>query len=421
MNPRLLVPVLSVVCAAQPVAGPAGPWTGAIEVPGQDLGIEITLTAGEAWSGTISIPAQGLRDFALAGVRVDGDQVAFALAGIPGEPRFEGRLGPDGIRGTFTQGGRTFPFHLARGAAAKAPEPAAPAGLAEREVKVGRDPWTLPGTLTLPAGKGPWPALVLVHGSGPNDRDETVGPNKPFRDLAWSLARRGVAVLRYDKRTRVHAEACQRAQATFTTWDEAVTDAAAAADFLRGQREVDPARIFILGHSLGGCLAPRIARKAPFAAGLVILAGPTRPLEDLILEQMRDLGLPEAERAGMEAAVARVKALAPGKDPGGPLPFGSGPAYWLDLQGYDPAREAAALPQPMLILQGDKDIQVRGADLEGWKRALGARKDVRIRSFPGLTHLFTAGEGSLADYRKAGHVDDAVIAEIAGWIAARGR
>jgi dienelactone hydrolase len=421
MNLRLLTPVLAAVCAAQPVADPAGSWSGAIEIPGMSLGIEVVLKGGAAWTGTIAIPAQNLKDFALSDLRVEGDAVSFRMAGIPGDPQFQGRVQGGAIQGTFQQGGQSFPFHLARGAAALEARPALPAGLSEREVTVGAQPWALPGTLTLPAGKGPWPVLVLVHGSGPHDRDETIGPNAPFRDLAWSLAQRGVAVLRYEKRTKAHPGACAKAEATFTVWDETVLDAAAAAELLRGVKEVDPRRIFILGHSLGGYVLPRIAAKAPFAAGFISLAGSTRPLEDILLEQMTFLGAPEDQIAQVKLAAARVKALEPGKDPGGPLPLGIPAAYWLDLKGYDPAREAQALHQPLLILQGDRDYQVGAADLARWSKALEGRKNVRIRRFAGLNHLFMAGTGpaSAADYLKAGHVDDAVVGEIAAWIQGR--
>ena len=132
--------------------------------------------------------------------------------------------------------------------------------------------WELPGTLTLPVGKGPFPAVVLVHGSGPNDRDETIGPNKPFRDLAWGLATQGVAALRYDKRSKVHAGK-MAALESMTVDDEVIADAVAAVRLLRQTDEVDPDRVFVIGHSLGGHLAPRVAAEADGVAGVVILSG----------------------------------------------------------------------------------------------------------------------------------------------------
>src|SRR5262249_23144105 len=131
---------------------------------------------------------------------------------------------------------------------------------------------------------GPFPAVVLVHGSGPNDRDETILGNKPFRDLAGGLASQGIAVLRYEKRTRAHA--AKLAVKTPTLDEEVTDDAVAAGKLLRRTKDVDPKRVFVLGHSLGATMAPRIGERDPDIAGLIVLAGATRPLEDLILEQV---------------------------------------------------------------------------------------------------------------------------------------
>jgi hypothetical protein len=165
-----------------------------------------------------------------------------------------------------------------------------PPGVREEEVPVGAGEWTLPGTLALPSAAPPFRAVVLVHGSGPHDRDETIGANKPFRDLAWGLAARGAAVLRYEKRTRHHAERMAAAVERITVREETIDDALAAVSMLRTRPEIDPARVFVLGHSLGGTLAPRIAEADGRLAGIVILAGAARPLEDLVVEQVRYLG-----------------------------------------------------------------------------------------------------------------------------------
>jgi dienelactone hydrolase len=161
-----------------------------------------------------------------------------------------------------------------------------PGKFEEKEITFGSEPWTLPGTLTLPKGAGPFPAVVLVHGSGPTDRDETIGPNKPFKDIAQGLASLGITVLRYDKRTKVYPQEMVKLKDP-TVKEEAIDDAAAAVDFLRQQTQIDPKRVFVLGHSLGGTLAPRIAQANPNIAGMIIMAGATRPLEDLMLEQTR--------------------------------------------------------------------------------------------------------------------------------------
>jgi dienelactone hydrolase len=289
----------------------------------------------------------------------------------------------------------------------------------EREVTVGSGEWALPGTLTVPVGPGPFPAVVLVHGSGPNDRDETVGAEKPFRDLAWGLASRGVAVLRYEKRTREHG-AQLAAVKDFTVQQETVDDALAAADLLRHTAGIDPKRVFVLGHSLGAMMAPRIGQRDPRLAGLIVMAGATRPLEDIILEQVSYLAaadgtVSDAEKKQIEslrAEVAKVKALKAG-DSG--VALGAPASYWLDLRGYDPAQAAKSVKQPLLILQGGRDYQVTPDSLEVWRKAV---PNATFKTYPGLNHLFIAGEGKSLpqEYEKPGHVAEEVIADLAGWI-----
>src|SRR4051794_36392117 len=142
----------------------------------------------------------------------------------------------------------------------------------EEPVVVGSGEWALPGTLTLPTGTGPFPAVVLVHGSGPHDRDETIGPNKPFRDLAWGLATRGIAVLRYEKRTKEHGAKFVK-ENTYTLRSEVIDDVRAAVALLRSHRSVDPKRIFVAGHSQGAVAAPRVAELEPGLGGVILLAG----------------------------------------------------------------------------------------------------------------------------------------------------
>ncbi len=297
----------------------------------------------------------------------------------------------------------------------------------EREVQIGASPWELPGTLTLPNGLGPFPAVVLVHGSGPNDRDEGIGPNKMFKDLAWGLASRNIAVLRYDKRTRVHGKEMVAMANGFTVNEETVDDARAAVALLAKQPEVQAKRIFVAGHSLGGYLAPRIAEGDPQVAGLVVMAGSTRPLEDLLVEQVRyAVGLsgkttPEGEkqiaRAEKTAADWRNPDLKPGMTVdfmGIPMPA----SYVLDLRAYHAAETAARLKLPILILQGDRDYQVGAADLNGWKQALEKKPTITFKTYPTLNHLFMPGTGpsSDAEYLKPNHVPEDVVQDIAAWI-----
>ncbi len=296
------------------------------------------------------------------------------------------------------------------------PAYAAPERFDERDVSVGAAPFVLEGKLTLPRGAGPFAAVVLVHGSGPHDENETVGPNAPFHDLAVGLASRGIAVLRYQKRTFAYPQS----PAGFTVRDETIDDARAAVALLAKTDKIDGRRIFVLGHSLGGMLAPRIAEHDPRVAGLVILAGATRPLEEIVLEQMTARGTPDDVKAA-KASLARIRDTK--LQPTDVVDFVGvkvPASYFLDLRGYAPAQRAAQLDVPILVLQGDRDIQVRPADFAGWQRALGARPHARLKRYPTLTHLFTVGEGTVADYQKAGHVAPEVIADIAAFVAAGG-
>jgi dienelactone hydrolase len=301
-----------------------------------------------------------------------------------------------------------------------------PAAFSDREVTVDAGGWPLPATLSMPNGAGPFPGIVLVHGSGPNDRDETLGPNKPFRDLARGLASRGIAVLRYEKRTRQHGAKIQPLK-QFTVKEETVDDAVAAVKVMRATNGIDPKRVFVLGHSLGGMLAPRIAMAAPGEiAGLVIMAGAVRSLEQSLIDQTRYMAnadgkiSPEEQKqiAQVESLAAAVKALEEG-DPPPSIPGISAPvSYWLDLRGYDPPAAARSVKVPMLILQGGRDYQVTTGDFEKWKAALGDRKDVTARVYPALNHLFVTGTGASmpAEYLTPGHVDEGVVRDIAEWV-----
>jgi dienelactone hydrolase len=309
------------------------------------------------------------------------------------------------------------------------PSYAQPDRFQEHEAQIGHGKWVLPGTLSMPRGDGPFAAVLLVHGSGPQDRDETIPPNKPFRDLAWGLASQGIAVLRYDKRTKVYAAQLVSEIDTLTVKEEVIDDALEAVALLRERPEIDAQRIFVLGHSLGGYLAPRIGAADPQIRGLIILAGSARPLEDVILDQMTyilSLSVPDAVARQQQLAVVKKqvelvkdsKRLPAAK--ASDLPFNVPAAYWLDLNAYQPEKVAQTLAQPMLFLQGEGDYQVTREDFQIWQDALGGRSDVQFIMYPGLSHLFMPIEGghkaTPATYTVAGHVAEAVVNEIGGWI-----
>jgi hypothetical protein len=269
--------------------------------------------------------------------------------------------------------------------------------------------------------------VVLVHGSGPNNRDEGGDLIAPFRDLAWGLASQGIAVLRYDKRTLVYQDQLAAQGGEITVWEETVDDAAAAVDLLSHTEGIDPANVFVLGHSLGGTLVPRIAGVSPQARGFVILAGAARPFEDLILEQTEyiaslDGAVTPDEQASLDQlrkAVAKVKSPELSPDtPASGLPFGAWGGYWLDLRGYDPAEAARSIGRPVLVLQGERDYQVTMEDFSRWQGALSGMPNVTFKTYPDLNHLFITGTGKSvpAEYNQPGHVSQAVVEDIASFI-----
>lgn len=312
------------------------------------------------------------------------------------------------------------------------PPYAQPERFHEEEVQVGQKDWVLPGALSLPKSAGPFAGVVLVHGSGPLDRDETLPPNKPFRDLAWGLASQGIAVLRYEKRTHAYADRMKRELDTLTVKEETVDDALEAVALLRARPEIDQQQVFVLGHSLGGYLAPRIGAADPQIRGLIILAGMARRFEDVLLDQMTyvySLSVPDATVREQQLAILRQQ-VALVKDPkrlpraaASDLPLNVPAAYWLDLNTYHPEQVAQTLAQPMLFLLGESDYQVTREDFQIWQGALGGRSDVQLILYPGLGHTLMPVEGggkaTPATYSVAGHVAGAVVNEIGSWLKRR--
>ncbi len=287
--------------------------------------------------------------------------------------------------------------------------------------------WHLPASLSLPNGGGPFPAIVLVHGSGPNDRDETIGPNKPFRDLAWGLASRGIAVLRYEKRTHAYPNIISLTHGKFTVADETIDDAFSAVALLRRHAKIDGRKIIVLGHSLGGMLVPRIAAADKQIAGFIIMAGAAQPLTQLMKEQYRyifnlDGTLSPAELKKLHQLDSLIALVTSpdylNKAHPTELIFGAPPAYWKDLLHYDPLQYAEHMHRPVLVLQGGKDYQVTVKDFNLWKEHLKADPNAAFKFYPNLNHLFMVCEGrpSPSDYEKPGHVTKQVVEDIARWI-----
>ncbi|MFC7105385.1 alpha/beta hydrolase family protein [Nonomuraea rubra] len=236
-------------------------------------------------------------------------------------------------------------------------------------------------------------------------------------------------MLRFDKVTYAHREMVTAPG--FTMTGEYVPYAVAAVRLLRRRPEVDPARVFVVGHSMGGKVAPRVAVAEEYVAGLVIMAGDTQPMHRAAVRVVRYLAsvsprsIPEGAVEGIveQAAMADSPDLSP-STPATALPFGLPASYWLDLRDYDPVATAVAVDRPMLILQGGRDYQVTVADdLTGWRAGLAHRPDVTIRVYDADNHLFFPGDGvsTPEEYEVAQHVDPAVVEDLAEWLVAERR
>jgi pimeloyl-ACP methyl ester carboxylesterase len=304
-----------------------------------------------------------------------------------------------------------------------------PDSVEERKVSFVSDGLTFPGILTLPRrSSGPAHIVVLVQGSGPHDADETIGPNKPFRDIAWGLATAGIASLRYDKRTHF---APQTFQAHPDLDHEVTLDAVAALQYVAKLREVDRKKIFLLGHSLGGTMAPVIAAdflaRSPGALrGLIFMAAGVVSIDETIERQtefqakrhgasasdldalkkqwqevfatVRNTNTPDSQVVGIGALKAPV-------------------GYWRSWLAQDPGGELAKLGLPALVMHGVKDIQVSEKDFKLLEEANTVPGSVG-EQFDGLNHLFmpVQGDSTGDEYLKPGHVSPDVIHTIAQWI-----
>jgi pimeloyl-ACP methyl ester carboxylesterase/guanyl-specific ribonuclease Sa len=288
----------------------------------------------------------------------------------------------------------------------------------ETELTVSSPACDLGATLSLPTGDDPVPGVVLVHGSGPNDRDVTIGPNKIFRDLAHGLSTRGYAVLRYDKRTY----ACDVSATDDVTIDDVtVDDAVTAVERLREQERVSS--VHVAGHSQGGLAAPRIARRAD-ADGMALLAAPAGDLWELLPMQNRhifglDGEISDAEQRRIDEISAEVERITNGDFSEDEDILGFDGRFWASLRAYDQTAVAAELDIPAIVQQGERDFQVPPSDVEDWEAAIGERGT--YHSYPSLDHLLFAGSGpsSLAKYYEPNNVDVDVVADLDAWLAAQ--
>jgi fermentation-respiration switch protein FrsA (DUF1100 family) len=454
----LILPLRS-QAAEDPVAGH---WEGEIQLPNAgQLQVMVDLTPeGGAWKGEIDIPSQGAKDLPLTGIAVNGPKVKFTIAGVPGNPTFDGTLENGEIRGSFTQAGGILTFRLGR-QAVEAPrrpqEPKPPFPYSAEEVAYTNGDIKLAGTLTIPPGSGPFPAVVLITGSGAQDRDESLLGHKPFLVIADHLTRHGIAVLRVDDR----GVGGSSGKVRDSTSADFAQDALAGVRFLKSHPKIAAGRIGLLGHSEGGVVGPLAASQSMDVAFVVMLAGTGVPGPEILFRQSEliaraDGATEEAiqrDRVFMQrmfevlhtekdpaARQARLKAMGKEavakmseeeiKSAGGAEAAAEAPAQQMDTAwfryfiDYDPRPALRKLKVPVLALNGGLDLQVPPSqNLPEIEKALkeAGNKDFTVKELPGLNHLFQpAKTGSPSEYSGIEiTIDPAVLDLITGWIQAR--
>jgi len=294
--------------------------------------------------------------------------------------------------------------------------------------------YPLDGILSLPENLSKKvPAMVLIHGSGSSDKDETIMANKPFRDVSEYLVSRGIAVLRYDKRTFVYGKQILKEAdySKITVEQETIEDAILAAAILKNDARIDANKVYILGHSMGGMLAPRIDAEGGNFAGIIILAGSPRNLTDIMLSQGEDL----IGQLGKLLRIIAVKQTAGIKKKFEAIPdmtveqaqktksFGKTYAwYFKEMNEHPTSGYLSIIKKPVLILQGEKDFQITvEKDFNLYKQILADKPNVTFKLYPGLNHLFMKSVyGTVKEYKKEykipSKVDTNVLSDMAQWI-----
>ena len=283
--------------------------------------------------------------------------------------------------------------------------------------------YKLPGTLTMPVENEKSTVIVFVHGSGPNDRDESAFGNKTFKDLALGFAINGFATVRYDKRTFAHKI---KNPDTFNIYEEVTEDVDAVIDWISTHKQLKTKNIVVLGHSLGGMMAPYIGVNNEKVAGLILMAGPSGKFEDLIAYQVEllanmDGNLDKQEKAAikdMKRRVALVKSDFSDTTPPSDLPLSLTAAYWQSIKEIDQVSLAKNYDNPILVMNGERDYQVPMTEFERWKTELDKKETVTFVSFPKLNHLFFEGDGTPNpnEYATPSNVPEYVITEMIAWL-----
>jgi dipeptidyl aminopeptidase/acylaminoacyl peptidase len=294
----------------------------------------------------------------------------------------------------------------------------------EREITIKTPGHELVGIVTTPKNGTNFPIVVMVHGSGPSDMDETVGPNKPFKDLAAGFAAKGVASIRYVKRTLIYSGEFNGA---FTVKEETMDDAVAAITLAATVPGIDKKQIYLFGHSLGGMLAPRIAALAPDLKGIILAAAPAKKFTDVLIDQnkyMFELSKDTTAKGKRQldtiiTELNRSRITSAGNMKADSSLLGLPVSYWVDLNLYDQVEMARKnVKQRMLIIQGGNDFQISPADFELWNTALSKKSNVTLKLYPDLNHLLSSQleKGSSAQYQAASSVSESLIIDIVDWI-----
>jgi pimeloyl-ACP methyl ester carboxylesterase len=426
-----------------------GDWWGTLDTGAGKLRLVLHITNTEdGLIATLDSPDQGMEGLPASSVTRNGSALKAEFKGIGGV--FEAKISGDvsALEGTWSQG-REFPLVLKKAKSAaemvrrRPQNPVKPYPYREEEVSYENKSAavTFSATLTIPEGKGPFPAVFLITGSGPQDRDESLLEHKPFFVLADYLTRKGILVLRADDRGFGKSTG---SFASATTADFA-TDAEAAIAYLKTRGEVDAKKIGLVGHSEGGLIAPMVAARNPEVSFIVMMAGPGVPGDQILPEQHKLI----AEANGTASAQAEkdaaqekalLKYVESEKDDNaldkglrekltGAVPEAQlGVAVhqltspWMKFfLSYDPAPTLEKVKCPVLVLNGEKDLQVPPAqNLPPIRKVLAAsgNKNYEVDELPGLNHLFqTAKTGSVGEYAEIEETMSPVAMEkMASWI-----
>ena len=293
-------------------------------------------------------------------------------------------------------------------------------------------PYPLKARLTLPDNLStPVPAVVLVHGSGSSNMDEKIYKLTPFKDLAEGLAAHGIAALRYDKRSFTHGLKMIRSKAPITVKEETIEDAILAAQLLKATPGIDPEKVFLIGHSMGGMLSPRIDAEGGNFRGLILLAGSPRKLEEIMLSQNREMADLSGKLLGsiLEKQTKKLEDLFRGlydltDEEAKAKKVGNGTTlyYFKELGEHSVESYLEHLTKPILVLQGGMDFQVKpDVDYAMYQQILSGRENATFRLYPRLNHVFMPGiYGSITkakqEYKVEQRMSGEVIADIAAWI-----